>query len=265
MAVTTAAVIGIGSGLASSVKGFMDASAAKTAADNAETEAKAFMLDARKRAEIDQYGKLSAPMAAYEAEFEANLAADRQAIEALQEGDSRALAAGVGRVGMSQADEALKTRVAMGDEMFALDKMKADSKQNINQQLLAMDVGEAKMQDQIAREEQERRTNAMMTGFAGIGQVASGINQLAPLYGSNQSDGRAEILAGDGKIQAAATAAGIDITDSEAFYKWIISKNASGKFTRQVGRGKAADAGYSIFDTPITPPATSVPSLDVIS
>jgi len=248
MAVTTAAIVGIGSGLASSIKGFSDASNAKTAAADAKTAAAAMMASARKRAEIDQYGKLSAPMAAYEAEFEANLAADRQAIEALQEGDSRALAAGVGKVGAQQNTEAQATRVAMGDEMYGLDKMKADSKQNINQQLLAMDVGEAKMQDQIAREEQERRTDSIATGFAGIGQVASGVNQLAPLYGSSQSDGRSEILSGDANIQARAKKAGIDITDDEAFYAWINSNNPGGKLTRQVRGGRTQNSDYSVFD-----------------
>ena len=248
MAVTTAAIVGIGSGLASSIKGFSDASNAKTAAADAKTAAAEMMASARKRAEIDQYGKLSAPMAAYEAEFEANLAADRQAIEALQEGDSRALAAGVGKVGAQQNTEAQATRVAMGDEMYGLDKMKADSKQNINQQLLAMDVGEAKMQDQIAREEQERRTDSIATGFAGIGQVASGVNQLAPLYGKTMTDGRAETLIGDPKIKAKAIAAGIDTNDVEAYTNWVKTVPVDGQFVRNSRRGKLEDSAYSVFD-----------------
>ena len=90
MAVTTAAVIGIGTGIASAVQGFTAASKAKTAQQNADNEAKRMMMQARKRAEQDMYGKLSLPLEAFEAEFEANLAADSQAIEALQEGEARA-------------------------------------------------------------------------------------------------------------------------------------------------------------------------------
>jgi len=246
MATVTAAVVGIGSGLATSVKGFTDAAAARTAADKAEGEAKAMMLDARKRAEIDQYGKLSAPMEAYEAEFEANLSADRQAIDALAEGDSRALIGGVTKVGAQQSAEAQANRIAMGDEMFGLAKMKADSKQNINQQLLAMDVGEAKMQDQISREEQERRTNAMMTGFAGIGQVASGVNQLAPLYGKSSNDRRAGNLVGNKVLIAEAAKAGIDTTNQQALINWISQQQITGKMAR------SGDFS-SIFDTQITP------------
>ena len=90
MAVTTSAVIGIGSGIATSIQGFTSASKARTAQQNADNEAKRMMMNARKRAEQNEYGELSLPLEAFEAEFEANLAADRQAIEALQEGDSRA-------------------------------------------------------------------------------------------------------------------------------------------------------------------------------
>lgn len=182
MAVTTAAVVGIAAGVGSAVKGFSDASKAKNAAAKAEREAKKAMRSARSKAEVDQYAALEVPLDAYEAAFEANLAADRQAVEALQEGDSRQLAAGVGRIGAQQAAEAQQTRMAMGDEMFNLDKMKADSKEAIKQQLIGFDVGEAKMQDQKAYEAEQARKASIQQGISGITQAASSAASLAPLF-----------------------------------------------------------------------------------
>ena len=233
MAVTTSAVIGIAAGAATTAQGFASASAAHTAAEDARIEAGRLMDDARRRAEVDNYEGLSIPLDAYEAQFENNLAADRQAIEALQEGDSRALAAGVGRVGAQQATEAEATRIAMADEMFGMNKMKADSKENIKQQLTAMDVGAAEMEDQIAYEEEQRRAAGLKQGMAGIGQVAEGINIAAPLFEQSRADKRAgKMMKGSTATQQAAIAANVDINDPAAFRAWVLKQEYSGKQVR---------------------------------
>ena len=237
MAVTTSAVIGIGSGIATAVQGFTSASKARTAQQDADNEAKRMMMNARKRAEQNEYGELSLPLEAFEAEFEANLAADRQAIEALQEGDSRSLAAGVGRVGMQQAAEALETRLSMSDEMFGLEKMKADAKEQQKQQLIAMDVGEAKMQDQKSREAAEQRRRGIEAGFQGIGQVAQGVGDMAPLYGRSMNDKRAQRMMNDQGMKTRAMMAGIDVNDELALFDWISSQEITGKQARNMTVG----------------------------
>ena len=237
MAVTTSAVIGIGSGIATSIQGFTSASNARTAQQNADNEAKRMMMNARKRAEQNEYGELSLPLEAFEAEFEANLAADRQAIEALQEGDSRALAAGVGRVGAQQTAESSQTRQTMGDEMFGLEKMKADAKEQQKQQLIAMDVGEAKMQDQKAREAAEARRMGIEAGFQGIGQVAQGVGDMAPLYGRSMNDKRAQRMMNDQGMKTRAMMAGIDINNELALFDWISSQEITGKQARNMTVG----------------------------
>jgi hypothetical protein len=237
MAVTTSAVIGIGSGIATSIQGFTSASKARTAQQNADNEAKRMMLNARKRAEQNEYGELSLPLEAFEAEFEANLAADRQAIEALQEGDSRALAAGVGRVGAQQNQEAQATRMNMADEMFGLEKMKADAREQQKQQLIAMDVGEAKMQDQKAREAAEARRMGIEAGFQGIGQVAQGVGDMAPLYGRSMNDKRAQRMMNDQGMKTRAMMAGIDVNDELALFDWISSQEITGKQARNMTAG----------------------------
>jgi hypothetical protein len=243
MAVTTSAVIGIAAGGAQSIQGFMSSKKAKVAAAEARDAADKMMADARKRAEVDNYAALSIPLDSYEAQLENNLAADRQAVEALQEGDSRSLAAGVGRVGAQQAAESDATRIAMGDEMFGLNKMKADSKENIKQQMVAMDVGEAKMQDQIAREEEQRRAAGMEAGFAGIGQVAKGVGELAPLYGKSTGDKRAGKMMGDAGMKLQAQMAGVDINDEAALFDWISQQGITGKQVRN--RSSELQGGWS--------------------
>jgi len=237
MAVTTSAVIGISSGIATSIKGFTDAGAARTAQQNADNEAKRMMMNARKRAEQNEYGELSLGLESFEAEFEANLTADRQAIEALQEGDSRSLAAGVGRVGMQQAAEALETRLSMSDEMFGLEKMKADSKEQQKQQLISMDVGEAKMQDQKSREAAEQRRRGIEAGFQGIGQVAQGVGDMAPLYGKSMNDKRAQRMMNDQGMKTRAMMAGIDVNNELALFDWISSQEITGKQARNMTAG----------------------------
>ena len=127
MAAVTGAVIAVGSATMS----FVQASKEKKAADKANEEAARLMADARKKAEVNQFEELSIPTEAYEAEFEANLAADQQAIESLQEGDARALAAGVGRIGAQQAEEAQETRIEMGQDLYNLDMTKAEARENV--------------------------------------------------------------------------------------------------------------------------------------
>jgi len=184
MAAITGAVLGIGSAAMS----FVQASKQNQAMKKANTEAARLMADARKRAEVNQYEQLSIPTEAYEAEFEANLAADQQAIQALQEADPRSLSAGIGRVGAQQAEEAEKTRIEMGQDIYNLDKLKSDSREKIKQQLIGMDVGQAADQEERARDAQEAKIAAIEGGISGLGQAAAGFAEAAPLYKMGKAD-----------------------------------------------------------------------------
>ena len=247
MAVTTAAVVGIAAGAGSAIQGFVSASKNKNAMKKAEAEAERMMALARKRAEVDEYAALDIPMDAYNQKYEANLAADRQAVDALMEGDARSLAAGVGRIGAQQAAEAEQTRIAQADEMFNLDKMKADSREQIKQQLIAMDVGEAKMQDQKAREAAEARAQDIQQGFAGIGQVATGIGEMAPLFGQSMNDKRASAMMGDPNFKRGLQAQYPGKSDAELF-DIISGTEISGKQFRGGRRTNFQDFDYSIFN-----------------
>ena len=139
------------------------------------------MADARKRAEVDEFATLTIPTDAYEAAFETTLAANKQQVEALQEGDTRALAAGVGRAGAQAAASAEKTRQQMGQDLFNVQKMKAQSKENIKQQLIGMDVGQAKDAKAEAAYQEQLRAQSIQQGIQGIGQVAGTVGANAAL------------------------------------------------------------------------------------
>lgn len=224
MAVTTAAVVGIGTGLASAGMSFSNAAKQKRAQKKAEQDAANMMKQARRRAEIDYYEGLNVPLDAFEAEREANIAADMQAVQALQEGDARSLAAGVGRIGAQQATEAEKTRIAMADEMFNLDKMKADSKQQINQQLIGMDVGQARDAQMRARDAEEARAAMLQQGIQGIGQAAGSAASLEPLYKQSQADKKIAGFANQ-KPANMSDAEWVKILDSQDFTRKQNSKN----------------------------------------
>ena len=194
MAAVTAAVIGVVGGVASAAVSFSNAAQQKNAAQKAEREANKARKDARQRLEKDFYEGLTVPMDAYEEEFEQQLAGQQTAIEALQEGDARNLAAGVGRVGALQNQAREKTRIDMGQDLFALDKLKADSKTDLNQQLAAMDLSFAKQQNQMRRDAEAARAQSIQSGVSGItSALQSGASAVSLYPGSAQSNRTADL------------------------------------------------------------------------
>tara|TARA_R100000935_G_scaffold36090_1_gene56800 strand:- start:1332 stop:2081 length:750 start_codon:yes stop_codon:yes gene_type:complete len=194
MAAITSAVVGIASGVGSAVMEFNNAKEQKDLASEADKAAAKFMADARRKAEKDMYEGLTIPMDAYEAQFENNLAVQQQQTEALQEGDVRGLAAGVGKIGAIGGANAEATRIKMGKEISALERTKADSKDAINQQLLEMDAAGAREQNQRKRDAEASRAASMTQGVAGVTQALGSAADLVPLYGKNAGDRRASKL-----------------------------------------------------------------------
>lgn len=184
-AATTVAIIGAGVGAALS---FSQASQARRAQRKADKDAARFLADARKKAEKDFFAELNVPLDSYEAELENNLQTTTTAVEALQEGDARSLAAGVGKVGAQAQQTAEDVRIAMGEQMFSLDKMKAENRDDMNQQLISMDAAAA--QD-AAKRAADADAQVAAANTAGINSLTSGLMtglQASPLYGKSKAD-----------------------------------------------------------------------------
>ena len=186
MAAVTATVVGITTAGISAVQSFKAAADASTAADKADKEAAKALSEAKKKAETDYFEGLTIPLDAYEAEFENNLAVAQQTTEALQEGDARALAAGVGRVGAVAGAQAEDTRIAMGEQISDLNMMKAESKEGINQQLIEMDVANAREQNQRRADANALRTQSINSGIDSVGSGLQSAASLVSLYGNDK-------------------------------------------------------------------------------
>jgi hypothetical protein len=266
MAVATAAVIGIGTGIYSAYSSFDAAAKEKQAADKANADAKKLMSDAKRKAEKDFYGGLAVPLDAYDQEFENLLAGQQQSVEALQEGDARALAAGVGRVGALQQEAAEEQRIAMGEDLFNLETLKAESQDAINQQLIEMDASAAREQNIRSSESEQRRANAISQGVTAVGGALQSAASVAPLFSKNQATRRGAKLGeqlteqgvGKGKFKTKAD-----------FQSALADKYESGDITKEQYKrwmGEAKDKSTfnyeSIFGINFDPYAGAVKKVD---
>ena len=194
MAAVTSAVVDIASGVGSAAIAFKNAKDQKELASDADKAAAKFMADARSKAEIDMYEGLTVPMDAYEAEFESSLAQQQTAVESLQEADPRLLAGGVGRLGAAATARDEATRIAMGKDISDLQKIKADSKEDINQQLIEMDAAAAREQNQRMRDAEAARAASIQQGVSGVTQALGSVADLVPLFPKAAADRRASKL-----------------------------------------------------------------------
>ena len=97
-AVILAGVAAVGA-LTSAGMSFGQAAAQRRAAKEAQDKSDAMLREAKKRLEVNFFEGLNVPLDAYEKQREMSILGTQTAIQALQEGDPRNLAAGVGRVG----------------------------------------------------------------------------------------------------------------------------------------------------------------------
>jgi len=205
MAVTTAAVVGVAASAGGAINSFSQSAKQGRMAEKAAAASKKAMAEAKRKAEKNFYAGLNVSTEAYDRAFENNLQAQTQNIQALQEGDPRNLAAGVGLVQQSSDAATESTRLALQKDLEANAKMKADAKDAINQDLKRIDLGYAKDQEKVAQESAAASAAAMSQGISGVVSTAGQAAQLAPLFGSkNTTEDEKAFLAN----LAAANAAG---------------------------------------------------------
>ena len=188
MAAVTSSIVGIASGAFGAYQSFSQAAAAKSAAAKAAKDSKKLMAEAKIMAEKNYFEGLNVPMDAYERQREENLVAGQQAISALQEGDQRALAGGVGAVNQAQTVASEKLRGDLGQALYD------EERKSINENLIAANVGEAKDLRAEADYQERARKQSMMSGVTSALGAVSSAADLVPLYGKSQSSKRAESI-----------------------------------------------------------------------
>lgn len=174
MALTTATIIALGGAAVGGGMNLVQAAAAREAQEKADKAAGRLMSDAKAKIQKDYYEGLKIPTEAYDQAYAANAQAQRESVEALQQADARTLAAGVGRVGALSNQNTQQIRAQQAQEMFELDKLKAEGKENMTQQLAQMDVAMA--QDQAKRAAQaDEQVGMLQAGAANafIGGITS--------------------------------------------------------------------------------------------
>ena len=180
MALTTATIIALGGAAVGGGMNLIQAGKARDAQRDADRAAARLMNDAKAKLQKNFYEGLRIPTEAYDQAYEANAQAQRENIEALQQADSRTLAAGVGRVGALSNENIQKIRAQQAQEMFELDKFKRGAEEDMTQQLAQMDVAMA--QDQAARAAQaDEQVGMLQAGAANafIGGITSAAQSQA--------------------------------------------------------------------------------------
>lgn len=196
MAIGTAATIGVGVNAISSGLSFKQAADQSRMASKARKASEKLIADARQKAEKDYYEGLNVPLDAYREQFAQNMANQQQTIQALQEGDTRNLIGGVQGLTAAAAAANEQTRIGLGQELYANRKMKADSRQNINQQQIQIDVGQATDQQLMARDAEQARAAAMKSGINSAANAAYIYGRGKDLYGDkdDEDDGLGDIF-----------------------------------------------------------------------
>ena len=199
----TLATIGIAAGIASAGVGiagagisFGQAAKQRKRASQAAADSARVMQQARNRMQVNTLEELRVPLEAYERGFKANTAQQRQALDSLQGADARSLAAGIGKVGAlgTASNEAM--RIAMGEDLYKLNKAKAEEEGKIKEELVRMDTGQAA---DFAKKSQDEQAAATQSVTGGVQALTSGLAALGsslPLYAKTQADSRATNLAG---------------------------------------------------------------------
>jgi hypothetical protein len=182
-----AGVAAVGS-LTSMGLSFAQASRQRKAAAAAQQRSDAMMREAKRRLETKFFEGLNVPLDAYEKQREMSILGTQTALQALQEGDPRSLAAGVGQIGQvaSTADE--KMRIGLASDLYENRKFKAEQNQKVNEAIISMNLGQAKQFKQESQDAKEAGNEAIIAGVSAFGEAAALASDATPLFGKGKQN-----------------------------------------------------------------------------
>lgn len=185
MAVVTGlaiAAVGTAASIGMNLSAAAKQSKAQSAAEQAAGEAAA---KAESEYQREFAGGVQLPMEAYQQAGREGTAQQMQALQALQEADTRSLAAGVGKVQAAATEAQTGITEQMRQDLFSLESVQMKEKM-ANRDAIAKMNQERAMGAQAAAADAEA---AKMRAYAGIGTSLSGLGQTAlqaaPLFGSS--------------------------------------------------------------------------------
>jgi hypothetical protein len=189
MAIGTAAAIGLGisaAGTLASVGMNLSAAAKQSKAQSAAEQAAA---EAAAKAEAEYQrefaGGVQLPMEAYQQAGREGTAQQMQALQALQESDTRSLAAGVGKVQAAATEAQTGITEQMRQDLFSLESTQMQEKMSNRDQIARMNEERAMGAQKAAANAQAAKTAAITGAISGVTSLAGQALQAAPLYGNN--------------------------------------------------------------------------------
>ena len=236
--------IAAATGLAGMGIGLGQAGKQRRAASQAKADSERLMQQARNRVMADNFENIKLPTESYDRAFRENTAQQRQAIDSLQSADARTLAAGIGKVSAAGTAANEEQRLVMGKDLYDLELKKAQNAEAIKNELVGMDVGQARDLTTMSADSREAAAastmGAIQSGVAGVSALASSL----PDYFKGAGDRKAGIFA-----------------ESDAFKNMdkggnvVIDKN-TGKAvqTDNPARGKDYDVNLKEGETGYIPP-----------
>jgi hypothetical protein len=172
-AVGTAASIGMN--LSAAAKQSKAQSAAEQAAGEAAAKAEA-------EYQREFAGGVQLPMEAYQQAGREGTAQQMQALQALQESDTRSLAAGVGKVQAAATEAQTGITEQMREDLFALESTQLKEKMANRDQIARMNEERARGAQIAAANAQAAKTAAITGAISGVASLGEQIVKAAPLF-----------------------------------------------------------------------------------
>ena len=192
--------IAAATGLAGMGIGLGQAGKQRRAASQAKADSERLMHQARNRMMADNFENIKLPTESYDRAFRENTAQQRQAIDSLQSADARSLAAGIGKVSAAGTAANEQQRLVMGKDLYDLELKKAQNAEAIKNELVGMDVGQARDLTTMSADSREAAAastmGAIQSGVAGVSALASSL----PDYMKSGADRKAGTFADSGVI-----------------------------------------------------------------
>lgn len=165
------------------VQASQQADAAKAAQRAAETASR----EQERLLSQDFFSALQVPTEAYQRAARETTAQVGQAVGALQEGDSRLLAGGLGKVAAAGIEGEAQTRDAMAQDLYKLGFAQAQSATNVNAELAKLEADRLAGAQKAAAEARAAELGLYSgAAKAGAGIINTGLGMI-PSFGANQT------------------------------------------------------------------------------
>jgi hypothetical protein len=179
---TIALGVGVATSLAGTAMSLSSAAQQSKAQSAAEQAAGEFASKAEAEYQREFAGGVQLPMEAYQQAGREGTAQQMQALQALQEADSRSLAAGVGKVQAAATEAQAGITEQMRQDLFSLESAQMEEKMANRDQIAKMNQERAIGAQKAAANAQAAKTAAIGSALSGVSSAVGQVAQASSLY-----------------------------------------------------------------------------------